>query len=177
MRWWVLVVLFGCASRVPVKTAAVTQACSSAEHAQFDFWVGDWDLVIRARKSPTSEEWVEARGKQHVERILGGCVVSEHFSGEGPGAPWAGKSYSMWQPKQGKWRQTWVDDSGSYIALDGGVEGGTMMLYGEPMEKNGQRTQMRMAFRGVTGKSIRWVWESSKDGETWREELVIEYRR
>lgn len=80
--------------------------------------IGDWDVAIHARKSPTSEIWDDAKGRQHVETILGGCAISETFSAEGPGQPWAGRSYSTWQAPAGKWRQTWVDDQGSYLAFN-----------------------------------------------------------
>jgi hypothetical protein len=42
---------------VPETTAL---ACAEPERRQLDFWVGDWDLVIRQRADPKTDEWKEA---------------------------------------------------------------------------------------------------------------------
>ena len=162
----------------PAAPAAIVAACSSADHRQLDFWIGDWDVKVRARTAPDKDEWGEAKGTQHIEPLLGGCAIAEHFTAEGPGTPWAGKSYSMWQPKLGKWRQSWVDDSGNFIALTGGVEAGVMTLYGEPREANGKPIQMRMVFQNVTKTSLHWEWQRTED--SWATNvpmMTIDYQR
>ena len=175
-----LSLLVACAAPARVATAPATPvaACASPEHRQLDFWVGSWDVAIRARSAPMADTWAEAKGTQRVEAVLGGCAIAEHFEASGPQQPWAGRSYSSWQPALGKWRQTWVDDQGSYLAFTGGVEDGTFVLYGEPFEASGKQVQMRMAFRDVTADSIHWVWERTVDGgATWSPSLIIDYRR
>ena len=146
-------------------------ACASAEHRQLDFWIGEWDVAIRARRGPTSEEWGEAKGTQRIEAILGGCVIAESFAAEGPGAPWSGRSYSVWQPQLGTWRQTWVDDSGGYLAFAGGIEDGEMRLYGEPRTVDDKTIEMRMLWKDVTADSLRWEWQRSEDG--WQTSIVM----
>jgi hypothetical protein len=161
-----------------IEPAAIKPACASPEHRQFDFWIGDWDVAIRARKSPTSEEWGEAKGRQHIEAILGGCTISENFTADGPKEPWAGKSYSVWQPQLGKWRQTWVDDGGSFLAFTGGLEAGVMTLYGEPRTVKDVNFQMRMVFKNVTADALLWEWQRSTD--EWKTSTVmmsIDYKR
>lgn len=158
--------------------AAPSKACTAPGFHQFDFWIGDWDLTVRARSSPTSDQWGEARGHQHVESILSGCAIAEHFSAEGPGAPWSGASYSSWQPQISAWRQTWVDDSGGFLVFRGGLEHGEMALYGEPREAGGVKFQMRMVFRNITPSSLRWEWQRSEDGwATSAPMITIDYRR
>jgi hypothetical protein len=164
----------------PTKPAAVTPvaACASPEHRQFDFWIGDWDVAVHARTSLTSEEWVVARGRQRIESILGGCAISENFTAEGPKQPWAGRSFSSWQPTLGKWRQSWVDDSGGFIALTGGMEDGEMRLYGEPRTVKDVSFQMRMVFKDVTADSMRWEWQRSTDNwATSMATMTIDYAR
>lgn len=151
--------------------------CTTAESRQFDFWVGDWDLKIRARRAPDKDEWATANATQKVEAILGGCAISENFSADGPSTPWAGKSYSVWVPAMKKWRQTWVDDQGGYIALNGGVEDGAMTLYGEPFTNNGKNLRMRMVFLDVKKDSLRWEWQRQADGGAWQPMMVIDYKR
>lgn len=164
----------------PPTAAAVviSPTCASAEHRQFDFWIGDWDVAIRARKGPGSDEWGEGKGRQHIESILGGCAISENFTADGPQQAWAGKSYSSWQPQLGKWRQTWVDDGGSYLVFTGGLEAGAMTLYGEPRTVKDVSFQMRMVFKNVTADSLLWEWQRSTD--EWKTSTVmmaIDYKR
>ena len=56
-------------------------------------------------------------------------IAHRPFTAEGPGQPWAGRSYSMWQPATGQWRQTWVDDSGSYLAFTGGLDAPSVFVF------------------------------------------------
>jgi hypothetical protein len=163
------------APRPPV-AAEIAAACQAAEHRQLDFWIGAWDVTVRAAAAPGAP-WAEARGTQHIEAILGGCAIAEAFDALGPGVPWSGRSYSMWQPASGQWRQTWVDDQGSYIALTGGLEQGVMTLVGEPREVEGKPELKRMVFLDVTPTSMRWEWQRSVDGGPWEARMIIDYRR
>ena len=155
---------------------APAAACVAPEHRQLDFWLGDWDLVVRARKAPGADDWAEARGTNAVRRTHGGCVVEETFQADGPGAPWAGHSVSLFAG--GQWHQTWVDDSGSYLTFTGGTKDGETVLASEPTTKNGQRAQMRMVFTKIQKDSLFWRWERSvDDGATWTPQMTIDYRR
>src|SRR5690349_2272168 len=132
-RAFLLLVVAACTHAKSPRAAAPqtpSAACAAPEYRQFDFWDGDWELTVKARAAPDSDQWGEAQGHQHVESILGGCATAEHFAAEGPQQPWAGASYSSWQPTESKWRQTWVDDSGGYLTFEGGLEDGAMTLYG-----------------------------------------------
>jgi len=148
--------------------------CTSAEHRQMDFWLGDWDAVVKARKAPGKDEWVEAKGSNHVSVSDNGCTIVEDFHAAGPAAPWTGRSISQFQPKAGKWRQTWVDESNSFLAFVGGQEGKDFALYGEA--RNGR--QMRMVFADIRLQGFTWRWEASLDGgKTWQPQMLIEYKR
>jgi len=191
MRRLALLVCSACATRGPAAPtpmaasgvvaaagAAKPSNCTGSEFHQFDFWIGDWDLVVHARTTPSGNKWADARGHQHVEAILGGCAIAEHFTADGPPKPWAGASYSAWQPQLARWRQTWVDDRGGYIALDGGIEHGVMTLYGEPRDVDGLHIQMRMVFRDVTADTLRWEWQRTEDNwETAISMIIVDYRR
>lgn len=170
--------LAGCARAPAPVPPTPSKVCATAEHRQFDFWIGEWDVAIHLRTKPTDETWQDARGHQKIEAILGGCAISETFTADGPGEPWAGRSYSSWQAPLGKWRQTWVDDQGSYLALTGGLESGVMTLYGEPREHEGKTIQMRMVFLDVQPTSLRWEWQRTDDAwQTSATMMKIDYRR
>jgi hypothetical protein len=152
--------------------------CAGAPHREFDFWLGEWDVVLRVRKSPRVDEWVLSRGVNRIESILGGCAVEERFSARGPDQPWAGRSLSRWSERDRRWRQTWVDDVGSYLAFSGGMQGKDMVLVGEPFVRDGERVQMRMVFTDIQADSLLWRWERTVDaGATWTPMMIIEYRR
>jgi hypothetical protein len=166
------------ASATSPVVAPPSKACASAEHRQLDFWIGDWDVTVHAKAAPGPRAWGEAKGRQHVESILGGCAIAESFTADGPGPAWAGKSYSSWQAPLGKWRQTWVDDSGSYLAFTGGLEAGAVTLYGEPRDKDGATIQMRMVFQDVRPDSLHWEWQRTVDGwKTVEPMMKIDYVR
>lgn len=157
---------------------AIAAACAAPAHRQLDFWHGDWDVVVRARKAPTSEEWAEARGTNRVASSLGGCVTEEHFAAAGPGPAWAGRSVSQWVATDGKWHQTWVDDQGSYMLFVGEWKSGEMILDGEARTKDGVTTRMRMVFHDIAPAHLQWRWEATKDdGATWRPMMTIAYTK
>jgi Protein of unknown function (DUF1579) len=155
-----------------------SKACAAPENRQLDFWLGEWDLTLRARKSPTSDEWDEAKATNQVRSRYGGCVIEESFAAAGPESPWAGMSVSTYLPQAMKWRQTWVDDQGNYIALSGGWQDGKMTLYGEPRAKDGKTIQMRMVFSEIRPDHLYWTWERTEDGGgAWTPMMTIQYTR
>ena len=100
-------------------------------------------------------------------------MVSEHFQGAGL----HGRSWSVWVPALGVWKQTWVDASGGYLDLTGGWEGDRMVLSREVPESP-KATHQRMVFREITADSFTWDWEGSSDGgETWVLRWQIHYTR
>src|SRR5215208_6823054 len=90
--------------------------CSSPEASQFDFWVGDWDLT-----------WNDSlHGTNRIEKLFGNCTIHENFSD--PKLNYLGQSWSVYNPNNKIWQQTWVDSQGGYIQLTGGMVGDSMVL-------------------------------------------------
>lgn len=82
--------------------------CTAPEAAQFDFWLGEWELA-----------WgEEGRGTNVIATSLDDCVILERFDGT-PSIPLRGMSVSVYDARLGQWRQTWVDNQGGYLNLDG----------------------------------------------------------
>ena len=157
--------------------SAKASPCTTPQHHELDFWLGDWTAKIRARKTPAGEEWQESTASNHVSRGDNGCTIVEDFHAAGPGAPWTGRSVSQLQHDQ--WRQTWVDESNSFLAFTGGKQGAEFILTGEPKPlPDGGTRQMRMVFSEIAKDSFRWRWEGTRDGgHTWRPQLFIDYAR
>lgn len=141
--------------------------------AWFDFWVGDWNL-----------EWTDAQGAKQtghnrIEKMLGGAVLSENFlTTSGPMLGYEGKSYSIFQRAQRKWRQTWVDNQGAYLSFEGGRERDTFFFENQRSLPGGQMQLNRMVFHDIAPDRFVWDWKSSVDeGKTWQLNWQIVYRR
>ena len=140
------------------KATPAAPACSTPEHLQFDFWVGDWDVTMSGKRA----------GESHVERILGGCVIFENWTGAGGGE---GKSFNLYDATRKRWQQTWVDASGGLIEFYGELRGGNM-CYTTESPTRGPDGQLRKTLGRMTffpqGPGVRQLWEQSVDGgKTW----------
>lgn len=135
--------------------------------SELDFWIGDWDV-----------SWAgDGTGTNRLTRILGGRVIREEFSGRSPRGSLDGLSLSVYDPQRALWRQTWVDDQGSYIDLVGERVDG-WFAFGRTAVEEGPGVRQRMVFRDVEADSLRWTWERSEDdGMTWKVVWEIHYKR
>jgi hypothetical protein len=148
--------------------------CMTPEHSQFDFWVGTWTVRwINADKTTGS-------GANRVRRIHDGCVIVEEFDGT-PGTSLKGTSMSVFDRQSKTWRQTWVDNTGAYLAFEGGWEGegsGGRMTLVRRAVVNGKPVMNRMVFRDITNSTIVWDWQRlNDDGATWTTTWQIRYER
>jgi hypothetical protein len=146
--------------------AAAAPPAAPPEARQFDFWLGDWDVT-----------WGDGeRGRNRVEAILDDRVIQENFDGQAS-APLRGMSLSVYSPSLGLWRQTWVDNSGSYWAFSGGFDNGRMVL-GTTDVREGCAVHLRMVWHNLGRDSLDWNWERSDDeGETWKVLWHLHYQR
>lgn len=136
---------------------------------QFDFWVGTWKCS--GEMHPPNGKITSTKASNHITSDMSGHVIHEHFKMQGLN----GESFSVYNSQTKVWQQTWVDDSGSYIALKGGFEDGKMTLATEP-QSNGRMN--RMVFHNITPKSFDWDWEGSPDsGKTWNLRWHLHYER
>jgi hypothetical protein len=58
----------------PQAASPAPPSCSTPEHRQFDFWVGEWDVAMPDGKHA---------GVNTITREHGGCLVREQWRGEG----------------------------------------------------------------------------------------------
>lgn len=140
--------------------------CSHPAAAQFDFWLGTWEAV-----------WGEdGHGRNVVAKILDGCVIQEHFTDEGPDGL-VGLSHSTYVPLESCWKQTWVDNQGSYLDFKGGFEADRMILSRQTTHE-GKPIRQRMVWYDIAPETFEWSWErSGDDGVSWQVVWQIHYRR
>jgi hypothetical protein len=146
--------------------------CQESEQKQLDFWVGEWDLTWTGQKPGEINH-----GTNNVKRVMDGCVVEENFSG-GSDSHLRGHSVSMFDARARMWKQTWVDNEGSYLDFIGGLKDGQMSFWMEVNRHDGSPAIQRMIWKNVTADSLDWSWESSVDaGKTWQVMWPIHYQR
>lgn len=143
-----------------IPTAAVAQdaqqaRCSTPEYRQFDFWAGDWEVHNAAGK---------LAGTNTITPMLNGCVLHEQWAGTGG---YTGESFNIYDQRTGMWHQTWVDNGGLLLVLDGGMEKGSMVLRGELKGRDGKMSQQRITWTPNEDGSVRQLWENSPDGKSW----------
>jgi hypothetical protein len=143
----------------PSPTPAPSAACVGTQYRQFDFWLGEWDLVGNDGKKSAEDK---------VVSILGGCAIQENWTGFKSGQ---GLSLSAYDPATKHWHQTLMDDSGAVLKLEGEFADGKMILVGQrPSQKEkGVTITHRIAWTQLPDHRVRQFWEASTTGgRTWR---------
>jgi hypothetical protein len=140
--------------------------CSAPEHRQFDFWVGDWEV--------TQPDGTVA-GTNRIEIILGGCVLQESWrSANGKSV---GHSFNLYA-RDGRWHQTWVDNSGLLLELVGGLEDGRMVMSQERTTPDGQKALHEISWTKLETGQVKQHWRfTTDDGQTWKDVFVGIYTR
>lgn len=146
-----------------------TPSCATDEYRQMDFWVGHWDA-----------QWVDADGtEQHgtntISLQLDGCMVFEEFDGN-PGNVLLGRSMSEYFACAEAWKQVWMDNTGGYFALTGGVVGDDfILLMDRPVDA---APYLRMVYTNISHESFDWLRQGSpNEGESWEDRWAIQYTR
>ncbi len=139
-------------------TAAPPKPCQGAPYRQFDFWLGQWDVFDQSGKKV---------GDSRIESFADGCGLLEHWTGASGGN---GKSLNMYDASDKQWHQSWVDNSGSRLLLDGQLVDGKMVLANEGPNpaKAGTRLRQQIIWTPNADGSVRQLWQNSvDDGKTW----------
>jgi hypothetical protein len=156
---WLGLCGLGGEARAQAPAVKAPPPCTLAEHRQFDFWLGAWDVADPAGKRA---------GSSRIESILGGCVLLENWTGA---SGFAGKSFNLYNADTGHWEQFWVDQTGSRLHLVGGLVDGAMVLRGvqdKPNSKTRLKQHERITWTPNADGSVRQLWETSNDdGATW----------
>jgi hypothetical protein len=142
-------------------------ACETAEHGQFDFWVGRWDVY----RSDTNQLVAHSL----IEKLYGGCAVRENWTPiNGFGA---GGSLNSYRPEEKRWRQVYTGAANGWAEYAGGMEGEAMVITGTQVMPNGSRTPVRITYKSAEGGSVLQIGEQSKDGgKTWQLNYHFTYR-
>ena len=147
---------------------AQTVNCKLSQHGQFDFWLGSWQV-----KDAKEEKLL---GTDSIEKSLYGCAIEEHFHDTSDGE---GKSFSFFEPRDGLWHHTYLDNAGAVLQLSGGFEDQQMRMTGTVLFPGSSNSIMiRITWKKVETNKVRMYQESSSDtGSTWKLDYDLMYVR
>jgi tetratricopeptide (TPR) repeat protein len=142
---------------------------STPENRQFDFWVGDWDVVA-------TEDGVPA-GVSHIERTIGDCVIWENWSSLN--SAYSGKSYNTYNSNLKRWEQFWVDNVGGMVHFYGNLKDGVMDFYSDATpQPDGTKVARHLQFFNQGPGKVRQFSQITTDsGKTWTVEYDLTYSR
>ena len=141
-------------------------SCDSAEHRQFDFWVGNWDVY----RTDTNQLVAHSL----IEKLYGGCAVRENWM---PIGGTGGGSLNSWRPGEKKWRQTWTDTGNNWNEYAGGIAGGLMVLTGSTTNAAGQSKPARITYEAkADGSVVQTGYQSGDQGKSWSLTYQFVYR-
>ncbi len=148
------------------QSAPTAPPCATDEYRQFDFWIGQWEVV---------DGEGNAQGTNTIEPILGGCALQESWSGASGSV---GHSYNVYDRATGGWHQTWVDNSGLLLQIEGGLDDGSMVLVGEGKARDGAAIRHRITWTPLEDGRVRQHWQTSRDdGTSWSDAFLGFYQR
>lgn len=143
--------------------------CAAPEYRQFDFWIGNWDVVTTSRPE-------EMRGGSRVESINFGCGIRETWL---PFTSINGASLSIYDQHDHAWRQTWIDAGGGRVEFQGGLKDGKMVLTGlwRDVLGPGKDALVRMTLAPAGDGDLRQIGETSVDqGKSWQPYFDFTYQ-
>jgi hypothetical protein len=142
--------------------------CTGPEHRQFDFWLGEWEVL----GGPGGTHHL---GDNRIERSDNGCWLVERWHGA---SGIHGTSTNAWDAQYRVWRQFWVGADGVVLRLEGGLQDGAMVMAGELPNPQGGTQLQRISWTPQPDGSVVQQWDTSDDGgRTWNTSFRGHYRR
>jgi len=145
----------------------IAASCLSSAYREFDFWVGDWDVVDAG--SPISANSTKV-ARARVDLILDGCVLREDYQGTDGHR---GQSFTIYDGGRKVWHQSWVTNRGELLLIEGRIEHGAMVLSGEDRVKG---ALVRGVWKPEKGYVRETAVTSTDGGTTWKPWFDLVFR-
>jgi len=149
------------------KADTIARPCvHHAEYRQFDFWIGEWDVVTTQGQNPA--------GTSSIQPIIDQCVLLENWTGGGG----TGKSFNHYDTFRKIWMQDWVDSQSNSIHFEGKLEDGVMSYYADSRKPDGTPIRRHLQFFKLDPDHVRQFSQQSSDGgKSWATEYDFTYNR
>lgn len=158
-------------ARILQQTEKNQKPCAyNAENRQFDFWVGEWNVVTTQGEMPA--------GTSKIELILGDCVIQENWTSAG-NIGYTGKSYNTYNAALKRWEQYWVDNAAGNIFFYGQLKDGILDYWTDEIpQPDGTKLKRHLQFIPQGANKVRQFSQGSTDGgKTWAVEYDFTYNR
>ena len=139
--------------------------CQSDEHRQFDFWLGQWQVV---------QGDGQLAGSNQITKAYDDCVIKERYEAV---SGFRGESVNIFDVTTGRWHQTWVDNSGLLLQLAGGWKNGEMVLQGDRVNRHGVKIRDKITWRQNSDGSVRQLWQTKVADGDWQVTFDGHYQR
>jgi len=121
--------------------------CCTAQHRQFDFWAGSWEVYGPAGKLV---------GKNVIEIAQDSCLLIEHW--ESNGGKFTGTSFNYFEPSDSSWNQLWIDNQASNLRLKGMHKANQMIMDDSDSAPPGSPVN-RITWTANDDGTVRQLWE------------------
>jgi len=122
--------------------------CCTSHHAQFDFWLGEWEVF---------DTYGKKLGENKIIKLEKGCLISEQWQGS---SGITGRSYNFFDAADSTWNQLWVDSQGNNLQLKGSASENQMILESKPSKnKAGQWIKNRITWTYNPDDTVTQLWE------------------
>lgn len=136
--------------------AVIAGPCDQDEYKQFDFWQGRWQVFTPDGK---------LAGTNELTKEYGGCVLHERYQTP---TGFSGESLNTYDRVRKVWHQTWVDNSGLLLLLQGKLIDGKMVLEGKGKNPKGQDVYHRITWTPNGDGTVRQHWQSATVKGQWQ---------
>jgi hypothetical protein len=138
--------------------------CVDEAARQFDFLVGDWTVTKTGDADPLA--------KVSVTRVADGCALLETLT---PLKGISGAALFTYDADATLWRMTEVSGDGEIIQVQGGLQGGQMVLEGDETGTD-KHELVRVSFE-ANGDALHESAVKSSDGRVWSDWFARDFRR
>ena len=151
------------------------------ESRQFDFWIGEWDVLNRNRP-PEDPRWYDTgTATARIYPVVAGCGIVEHWRGNAFGDFVEGFSLRAFNPGRGQWDLVllWPNQgTPRFGELGGGFRHNRGEFYSQTITEAGDTSVTRFTFSDITPNSLRWQDGTSTDaGRSWTSSWIMEFNR
>ncbi len=151
----------------------------SPHEREFDFWVGEWDVVNKKRRRDGT--WFdESTSRARIQFILGGRAVLEQWIGQDANTL-RGFSLRAYDPALARWVVilNWTGGRPSNFGqMEGVYDTDHISIYPPGSVESGQRNLERYTFSKATPESCQWDAQRTRDGgENWQMYWIMEFSR
>lgn len=154
-RFFALLIVFTTFFTMNSQTNNSNCQCCTEKHAEFDFWLGSWEVT-----NPNGS----AAGANTIVKDQDGCMLRENWISATPG--FTGTSSNFYNVAEKRWEQIWIDNQGGTLHLKGNRKGNQMILQTDELTNSeGAKYFYRITWTANKDGTVRQYWETITNGK------------